>query len=240
MNVPIRRLPTLPAARPALAAALVAAIPLVFPAGLRAQSAEATIRYGDPVRLPVAEEIALARSAAPAAVSADATVLVLEERGTRWVTAVEGTNGSTCYVDRTWEGSLEPMCFDPEGSRTTLKIQVARSEMGLAGASEAEIDGAIEEGLAAGRLRHPSRPAMAYMLSSAQVLYNDEGKRVGAWKPHLMLYWPGLTKADIGGVGEGPLVGPSVIMIDEGTDDAMLIIVQPEFVEPAAVVAAAE
>lgn len=236
MNVPIRRHST----RSVFAAALVAAIPLVFPAGLLAQSAETAIRYGDPVRLPLAEEIALARSAAPAAVSADATVLVLEDGGTRWVTAVEGTNGSTCYVDRTWEGSVEPICFDPEGSRTTLQIHLARSQMGLAGASGAEIDRAIEEALAAGRLRHPSRPAMSYMLSSGQVLYNDEGKRVGAWKPHLMLYWPGLTKADVGGSGDGPLVGSSVIVYDEGTDDAMLIIVQPEFVEPAAVVAAAE
>lgn len=227
-------------ARLTLGAALAAAIPLVFPTALIGQSASATIKYGEPLRLPLSEEIALARSAAPEAVSADATVLVLEDGATRWVKAVEGTNGSTCYVDRSWAGSLEPMCFDPEGSRTTLPIHLGRAEMGFAGASEAEIDRAIEEGIAAGRFHRPTRPAMAYMLSSGQVLFNDEGKKVGAWKPHLMLYWPGLTKATLGAGGEGPLVGSSVILIDEGTDDAMLIIVQPEFVDPAGAVATAE
>ena len=54
------------------AALLAAAVVLSLPAAAAAQSAAATVRYGEPVRLPVAEEIALARSAAPAAVSTEA------------------------------------------------------------------------------------------------------------------------------------------------------------------------
>ena len=197
-----------------------------------AQSADAPVRYGEPVRLPVAEEIALARSAAPASVSAAATVLVLEEGAKRWVVGAEGTNGATCYVSRTWAGSLEPHCFDPEGARTILPIHLRTSEMGHAGATQEEIDREIEAGIAAGRFRWPSRPAMSYMLSSAQVLVSDEGENVGAWKPHLMIYWPGLTKADLGGTGAGPLLGDSMILLDEGTDEACLIVVYPEFVDP--------
>jgi hypothetical protein len=202
------------------------------PASARAQSGGADIRYGDPIRLPLAEEIALARSAAPAAVSAEATVLVLEEGAERWVMAEEGASGATCYVSRTWPGSLEPHCFDAEGSKTILPIHLRTLELGHAGASREEIEREIEEGVAAGRFRYPSRPAMSWMLSSAQKLVSDDGQPAGAWKPHLMIYWPGLTKADLGGTGESPLIGDSMILVDEGTDEACLIVVHPEFVEP--------
>jgi hypothetical protein len=45
-------------------------------------------------------EIALARNAAPDAISRDATVLVLGRRG--YETAVEGKNGWVCMVGRGW------------------------------------------------------------------------------------------------------------------------------------------
>jgi hypothetical protein len=206
-------------------------VPLL-PAAAGAQSADAGIRYGDPIRLPPAEEIALARSAAPASVSAEATVLVMAEDAVRWEVGADGTNGATCWVSRTWAGSLEPHCFDPEGSRTILPIQQKTVEMGHAGASEEEIDQEIAAGVAEGRYRYPVRPAMSYMLSSAQKLVGDDGQPAGSWKPHLMLYWPGLTKADLGGTGAGPLLGDSMMLVDEGTDEACLIIVHPEFVDP--------
>lgn len=217
----------------ALCSSLIALVALLDPVAAPAQSAEAGIRYAEPVRLPLAEEVALARSAAPASVSAAATVLVLEDGATRWVVAEEGSNGATCYVSRTWPGSLEPHCFDPEGSKTILPIHLRTLELGHAGASEEEIDREIEAGVGSGRFRYPTRPAMSYMLSSAQQLVSDEGQAAGAWKPHLMIYWPGLTKADLGAAGEGPLVADSMILVDEGTDEACLIIVYPEFVEPA-------
>src|SRR5688500_16889322 len=50
--------------------------------------------------LPRAEEIALARSAAPAEVSRSATVWVLTHSG--YVVAEKGTNGVACYVGRSW------------------------------------------------------------------------------------------------------------------------------------------
>src|SRR5262249_44700665 len=47
-----------------------------------------------------AAEIALARSAGPAAVSDNADVLVLGAHG--YETAVKGSNGFVCYVERSW------------------------------------------------------------------------------------------------------------------------------------------
>src|SRR5690348_3422057 len=73
-------------------------------------------------------EIALARSAAPPFISKDATVMVLGRHG--YETAVEGTNGFVCLVERAWNGSFEkdpefwnpknqgPDCLNPPGART--------------------------------------------------------------------------------------------------------------------------
>jgi hypothetical protein len=67
-------------------------------------------------------EIALARSAAPTSISGDATVLVLEKTG--YQTAVEGKNGFTCLVERSWMSPFDspefwnskmrgPICYNP-------------------------------------------------------------------------------------------------------------------------------
>ena len=60
-------------------------------------------------------EIALARSAAPAAISEKATVLTLDSQG--YQTAVRGTNGFTCLVERSWMAPFENM------GMTTLTIR---------------------------------------------------------------------------------------------------------------------
>src|SRR5215470_19828149 len=51
------------------------------------------------------DEIALARSAAPPSIAKDATVLVFGKDG--YETAVEGTNGFVCNVDRPWMDRFE-------------------------------------------------------------------------------------------------------------------------------------
>lgn len=183
----------------------------------------------DPVILARDVEIALARSAAPPAVGAAASVLALEDG--RYGVAAEGTNGVTCYVSRSWPGSLEPHCFDAEGSRTILRIDLREAELRERGMAEEEIEREIARGIASGELPLPERPAMSYMLSSAQVLYSDDGERVGAWKPHIMIYWPYLESADLG-LAESPSLTAGMV-VDPGTPRANLLVVVPEFVDPA-------
>lgn len=214
----------------ALAAlATIAGAPLppgrVAPAA--AQSADAQV-YGDPLPLERDVEIALARSAAPPEVAKAAGVMVLEDGA--WVVAEEGTSGAMCYVSRSRPGSIEPHCFDAEGARAVLPIHVLRAERGLAGAGKEAVEREIEEGIESGRFRRPTRPVMSYMMSADQVLYSDDGRRVGAWKPHVMIYRPYWTARDVG-LADGPYAG-SVMMADEGTADAVLIVVVPEAVEP--------
>src|SRR6202167_6636233 len=59
-------------------------------------------------------EIALARSAAPEAISRDATILVLGRHG--YETAVEGKNGFVCAVDRSRMDQFEtsPEFWNPK------------------------------------------------------------------------------------------------------------------------------
>jgi len=96
-------------------------------------------------------EIALARSAAPDAISRDATILVLGRHG--YETAVKGKNGFVCVVERGWMGPFDgefavnfwnpklrgPVCFNPPAARSILPITYKRTEMILAGQSKAQI-----------------------------------------------------------------------------------------------------
>lgn len=171
-----------------------------------------------------AEEVALARSAAPTALSDSATVYVLTATG--YEVAVEGTNGGACYVSRDWVHSIEPHCFDTEGARTVFPMALRRVELLHQGRTREEADREIADGLLSGQFRLPERPAVSYMLSAAQQLVAEDGRSVGAWKPHVMIYYPHWTG--------GAAAGNDVMLVDAGKPTANLVIVVPSFVEPAA------
>ncbi|PYX37386.1 MAG: hypothetical protein DMG81_14300 [Acidobacteria bacterium] len=143
-------------------------------------------------------EIALARSAAPEAISRDADVLVLTRHG--YETAVKGKNGFVCVVERGWMSPFEgdsaanfwnpklrgPVCFNPPAARSILPMTYKRTEMVLAGQSKAQmIDGIktfIKQDLP------PLEPgAMAYMMSKEQYLTDGDHHN---WMAHLMFYTP--------------------------------------------------
>jgi len=188
-----------------------------------------TLEGTDYVRLAEDEEIALARSAGPDEISADATVWVL--RNGEYAVAVHGSNANHCFVARSVPQSLEPVCYDEEGAATVLPWEFKHFELRTSGKSKDELEAALAEALGSGELRAPSRPAMSYMLSSAQRLYDPEsGRSAGNWKPHLMLYIPYLTDESI-----GLSAGLETLQVSRpGTPMAYLIIVVPEFVDPKA------
>jgi hypothetical protein len=170
---------------------VVAALALLVTDPLLAQS-----RRGERPAMARDAEIALARSAAPAAVSAKARVWTWT--GSTYVVADSGSSRVNCYVGRPWVPSVEPHCFDEEGSRTVMPILMRRVELYAQGKTDAEADREIAEGLLAGRFRLPSRPAVTYMMSQKQELVNGNGSAVGAWQPHLMIYHPNLTGESVG------------------------------------------
>src|SRR5229473_2633540 len=130
-------------------------------------------------------EIALARSAAPEAISRDADVLVLGRHG--YETAVKGKNGFVCAVERGWMGPFNgddaanfwnpkvrgPICFNPPAARSILPLTYKRTEMILAGQSKAQIIDGIKTFMK--QELPPLEPgAMSYMMSKEQYLTDDD------------------------------------------------------------------
>ena len=183
-------------------------------------------REGRRTLLPRAEEIALARSAAPAVVSAKARVLVFTDSG--YVVADSGSNGVTCVVNRSWPRSLEPHCYDEEGAVSIMPMELRRTELLHRGTPGRDVEREMAAALASGRFRLPRRPSLTYMMSSAQVLYDDEGRHVGSWRPHVMIYYPYLTNLTLG-LGEG---APGMVVSEEGTPLSTLMLVMPASISP--------
>lgn len=148
-------------------------------------------------------EIALARSAAPEAISRDATILVLGRHG--YETAVDGKNGFVCMVERGWMSPSDapefwnpklrgPICLNPPAVRSVLPATYKRTEMALAGRTSAEIIEGNKAAFEKGELPPLESGAMSYMMSKNAYL-TDRGDHNLA---HLMFYSPPLDGKDWG------------------------------------------
>ncbi|MGH9679086.1 MAG: hypothetical protein ACRD4Y_03980, partial [Candidatus Acidiferrales bacterium] len=140
-------------------------------------------------------EIALARSAAPDAISRDAAVLVLGRHG--YETAVQGKNGWVCWVGRSWGAMFDHPefwnpkvraadCLNPPAARSMLPFATKRTELLLAGHSKAEVIAAIKTALEKKELPPIEPGAVSYMMAKSSYL-TDNGGHNG---PHLMFYAP--------------------------------------------------
>ena len=142
-------------------------------------------------------EIALARSAAPDAISREAKILVLGRHG--YETAVEGKNGFVCVVERGWmspSGAPEfwnpkirgPICFNPPAARSVLPATLERTEMVLAGRTKAEIIAGNKAAFEKGELPPLEPGAMSYMMAKGAYLTDRDDHNLA----HLMFYAPPL------------------------------------------------
>jgi hypothetical protein len=144
-------------------------------------------------RMSRPEEIAMARSAAPASIANDAEVLVLGKSG--FETAVKGKNGFVCVVERSWAKRFDdtdfwnpkirgPICFNPAGARSMLAADMQRTRWVLAGVSKSEMMARTKAAFAAKTVVAPESGAMCYMMSKQGYLSTADGH----WHPHLMFY----------------------------------------------------
>jgi hypothetical protein len=161
-------------------------------------------------------EIELALSGAPKYLREDATVYVLGPKG--YVKARDGKNAFTCYVTRR-NGDIFPICWDQEGARSLMPVDLDDAVWRLAGMSNAEIDAKIAQGYREGKYRAPARAGVSYMLSPIRYRIDEQGKitRTAA-VPHVMFYAPNLTDSDIGGRRGG------LIFINKPGPDGMIIV----------------
>jgi hypothetical protein len=142
------------------------------------------------------DEIAMARSSAPPAISKDATVLVLGANG--YDVAAKGSNGFTCLVERSWATMFDdpeywnakiraPNCYNAAATRSVLSEYLTRTEWVLAGADVATAKARTIAAVKAGTIRAPEVGSMCYMMSKAGYLSDKAG---GHWHPHLMYFLP--------------------------------------------------
>lgn len=140
------------------------------------------------------EEIALARSAAPASIADHARILVLGKRG--YETAVPGGNGFVCLVVRAWDMSFDnpefwnprirsPECFNAAGAQSVLPHYLERTRWVLAGYSMARMRARAEADRAAGNGMKPLPGSICFMMSKRGYL-NDSV--AGPWYPHVMSF----------------------------------------------------
>jgi hypothetical protein len=140
-------------------------------------------------------EIAFARTAAPESISRDAEVVVLGRHG--YETAVKGTNGFVCIVERSWMAPFDdpeflnpdqrlPLCLNPPGARTHLALTYKMTELAMAGLSKTQMFESIKAAYEKKQLPLPEPGSMCYMMSKHQYF----GRKYGNADPHLMFWFP--------------------------------------------------
>ena len=150
-------------------------------------------------------EIALARTAAPASISSDASVLVLGIHG--YETAVKGKNGFVCLVWRSWAAGFDdpdfwrskfraPICFNPAGVRTVLPPYLERTKWAFAGASKSEMKNRTRAAVASNQIAtpEPGAIALAFMMSKGGVDVDGHPLR----HPHVMIFLAHTDSAEWG------------------------------------------
>jgi hypothetical protein len=171
--------------------------------------------------MPRDQQISIALSAGPEAVRDKASVYVLGRKG--YEKAREGTNGVSCLVGRHFvkptETTIEPVCYDAEGSRTLLQVDLHSEELRSKGTSEADIKADIADGYKDGRFKAPSKPGVEYMLSSDNRLGPTANGGTVNFPGHFMFYAPFLTGKDLGYDSVAPF------LVHAGLPDARMVVV---------------
>jgi hypothetical protein len=160
------------------------------------------------------DEIALARTAAPASISGNAEILVLGKQG--YETAVQGTNGFVCFVERSWAANFDdadfwnpklraPNCFNPPAVRGVLPQYLQRTKWVLNGIDKPQLIERTKTALAGQPLPAPEAGSLSFMLSKQGYLGDKAG---GPWRPHVMFFVPHGPAASWGaGLHGSPILG---------------------------------
>ena len=140
-------------------------------------------------------EIALARTAAAPSTAANAEVLVLTSHG--FETAVKGTNGFVCVVERSWAAPFNdtefwnpkergPDCYNPPAARTEIPQLLQEAQWATAGLTRQQMEERTNAAFADHTFKPPEPGAFGFMLSKQGHLNHAHGP----WYPHMMFFIP--------------------------------------------------
>jgi len=162
-----------------------------------------------------AAEVAMARTAAPAAVSDKADIMVFGAHG--YETAVHGSNSFVCFVERSWAQDFDdpqfwnpnirtPQCWNAAAARSELPEYLKRTQWVLAGTSPKEMLSRTTAAWAAHKFGPPAPQSMAYMMSRDQYIKDPQPGEEARWYPHVMFFVPAAKDATWGAnVHGGPI-----------------------------------
>ena len=121
--------------------------------------------------------------------------------------------------------TLEPECFDAEGTATVVHARMFVEAQRAAGIDEPTIKKQVDDGYKSGRFLSPRKPGIVYMLSPHNYVFDPARKQVIHFPGHLMFYAPYATEKEIGsGPGAPFIVAP-------GTPHALLVVVPADMAE---------
>jgi hypothetical protein len=166
-------------------------------------------------------QVRIAKLAAPREITDHADIYVLARHG--YELAERGDNGFSCMIEREKPDTMEPECYDAEGSRTTVKVRIYAEQQRANGVSEQEIEQSIKAGYKSGKFKPPSKPGIVYMLSDYNYVLNPETGKIIHFPGHLMFYAPYATEKTVGS-GEG-----APYIVHPGEPDALMIVVPAKF-----------
>lgn len=198
-------------------------------------AARAATNEGLPTRGPIGPylmsdpqgEVALARTGGPPSIAAKAEVLVLTANGFK--TAVKGTNGWVCIVERSWNSAFNdtefwnpkergPDCLNPPAARTEIPQQIEEAKWALAGLSRQQMAEKTKAAFVDHSFRSPEAGAFGFMLIKEGHLNHAHG---GPWRPHMMFF---VTIGQIANYGSNVVNSPTQ-SADRGPYESAMIYV---------------
>jgi hypothetical protein len=162
-------------------------------------------------------QVRIAKLAAPREITERADIYVLGKHG--YELAEPGDSGFSCLIEREKPDTMEPECYDLEGTRTTLKVRFYQEQQRATGVSEQEIQQSVKAGYESGKFKPPSKAGIVYMLSDYNYVLNPETGKVIHFPGHLMFYAPYATEKTVGSGAGAPYI------VHPGQPDALMIVV---------------
>jgi hypothetical protein len=162
-------------------------------------------------------QVRITMLAAPQAVSDHADVYILSKKGYEMVK--RGDNGFSCLIERERPGTMEPVCYDAAGSKTTFKVTLSVEDERARGVREEEIERSIRAGYKSGKFLPPAKAGIVYMLSDYNYVLNPETGQIIHFPGHLMFYAPYATEKTVG-TGEG-----APYIVHPGKPDTLMTVV---------------
>jgi len=189
---------------------------MIIMIALRFSSPAQDVSHAD-AGTPREVQIRIASLAAPKEVSDHADVYVLGQRG--YELGRKGDNGFSCLIERERPNTMEPECYDAEGTNTTLKVRLFVEQQRANHVSEEEIERSVRAAYKSGKFSPPVKAGIVYMLSVYNYVLNPETGEIIHFPGHLMFYAPYATERTIGS-GEG-----APYIVHPGEPDALMIVV---------------